>query len=292
MAFCTNCGEQLSDGSKFCSNCGATTVIHGNGNHRKTVFDGEIHKCPNCGEVLQSFVAICPACGHELRGRQSSNSIKEFSVKLAEAETGMQKISLIQSFPIPNTKEDIFEFIILASSYFDTDFFNTGDFGAELSDAWRTKIEQSYQKSKLLFRDDKDFSKIQDLYNQTHCKIKKSTQRAKRKFLIDLALRTTGLWVGLIIFIIAFVVDVSSYRDTSIYHLSAGIVMIIGALMIGRKSKPLVDVGVGIVCGVVTILLGTLLQNTFFRNGSVMELAGVATIIISIVRLVKSFVKK
>ena len=68
--------------------------------------------------------------------------------------------------------------------------------------------------------------------------------------------------------------------------------MIIGALMIRRKSEESLDVGVGVVCGILALLLGTLLQEVFRGNGSAMVLKGGTTLIIVIVRLVKSSIKK
>lgn len=293
MAFCMNCGQELTDGSKFCSNCGtATGTVKAETNERKTIYDGELHKCPNCGELLNSFVTNCPACGYELRGAKASNSVKDFAVKLSQTETDSAKVSLIRNFPIPNTKEDVFEFMILASTNFDAYFSHTGNERKELSDAWITKMEQGYQKAKLLFGNDKEFLKIQNIYDQACNKINTSTQKEKKYSLFNLALRTIGLWGGLVVFIIAFFIDIFSYSNTSIYHLGGGAIMIVGAFMIGRKSKEIIDVGVGIVCGVLSILLGTLLQEVFYGNGSMMELAGGATIIITIVRLVQSTIKK
>ena len=66
MAFCSNCGKQLVDGAKFCSGCGATvvqTTVEENAK-RKVVYEGELHKCPSCGEVLGAFVSVCPVCGY------------------------------------------------------------------------------------------------------------------------------------------------------------------------------------------------------------------------------------
>ena len=51
----------------------------------RTVYDGVVHKCPNCGETLQSFVSFCPTCGLELRGSNISNSVREFSEMLGAA---------------------------------------------------------------------------------------------------------------------------------------------------------------------------------------------------------------
>ena len=116
MAFCIKCGKKLDDEANFCANCG--TAIHNtfSSNGRKTVYDGEIHKCPNCGEIIGSFITNCLVCGYELRGVNSSNNVQEFAARLDCIQTESKKISFIGSFPVPNTKEDIFEFLILAST--------------------------------------------------------------------------------------------------------------------------------------------------------------------------------
>lgn len=48
MAFCTNCGYQLTEGAKFCFNCGTKVNMQEPSQdvHRKVAYDGEIHKCP------------------------------------------------------------------------------------------------------------------------------------------------------------------------------------------------------------------------------------------------------
>ena len=119
MSFCSNCGKQLAEGVKFCSECGAKVIESENSEQRKVVYEGEIHKCPSCGEILESFVAKCPTCGYDAALDCSSNSVKEFAMKLAATEMDSAKVVLIQNFPIPNTKEDIFEFMILAASNFE-----------------------------------------------------------------------------------------------------------------------------------------------------------------------------
>ena len=287
MAYCSNCGKQLEEGARFCLQCGAR-VIGSNMERQRVTYDGETHRCPNCGQVLQSFMINCPACGNELRGTRISSSIREFAQRLLQVETDNEKISLIRNFPIPNTKEDIFEFMILASSNLGTESSQAGDIQKEVSKAWGVKIEQGYQKASLLFGNDEDFLKIQNVYDQVYDKINTKTQNAKKKFVVDLALRTIGLWGGLFIFIVAILIELLFHSDTSIYHLGGGVIMIVGALVIGRKSKELYDVGVGIASGFLAILIGTFFDKFFHGNASIMELAGGATIIITVVRLVKS----
>ena len=61
--------REIGWGAKFCHACGASTNRHSHPTkERAQEFAGRIIKCPNCGEVLESFSACCPACGIELRG--------------------------------------------------------------------------------------------------------------------------------------------------------------------------------------------------------------------------------
>ena len=87
MAFCTNCGQPLSDEAKFCPKCGKSIdQVYTNQSQRRTVYEGELHKCPNCGEVFDSFTAKCPSCGFELNGKQVSSSLKNFIDEISRCE--------------------------------------------------------------------------------------------------------------------------------------------------------------------------------------------------------------
>lgn len=56
---------------------------------------------------------------------------------------------------------------------------------------------------------------------------KRIGKKDKRNTFLNLMLRTIGLWGGLIIFIIAFFIDIFSYSNTSIYHLGGGATIIV-----------------------------------------------------------------
>ena len=173
MPFCSNCGQQINDGAKFCPSCGTAVSNEKTNNQRKTVFEGNIHKCPNCGEVLNSFTSNCPSCGYEIRGSSNPAAVQEFAVKLASAESRQEKIAIIRNFPIPNTKEDILEFMILAST-------NIGDnLEKDISAAWQSKTEQAYQKAQIIFQDEKEFSRIQNIYSQVCVKLTKQNKIEK-----------------------------------------------------------------------------------------------------------------
>ena len=196
MAFCIHCGRELADGARFCANCGASVVAEPeqdkSGNQQKTVYDGRIHKCPNCGEQLDSFTATCPVCGYELRGTQVTSCVHELSQKLERTESPEKKVEMISNFYIPNTKEDIYEFFILAYSN-----ITAGAYGI---DAWTVKLEQAYLKAKLAFNEGEDFKYIEELYD----KINKETTK-KKLFKSKNFKATIVLSIGLVMILGGFI---------------------------------------------------------------------------------------
>lgn len=165
MAFCINCGQELAEGAKFCANCGKA-VSNNSTTQRKTVYDGELHKCPNCGELLNSFVTNCPTCGYELRSVKTNSPVNELAKKIERTSSVDEKIELITNFYVPNTKEDIYDFFILAVS-------NLEDTNYDTDDAWRAKLEQTYHKARISFGKTPEFEYIEKLYNRTRSKVSK-----------------------------------------------------------------------------------------------------------------------
>ena len=204
MPFCTNCGRQIANDAKFCDGCGIPIRqnILTNGIEGKIVFDNEIHKCSYCGAILKSFETVCPFCKLELRGSKSSNTIKEFEEKLEKATSENQRIIIVKNFPVPNTKEDIFEFMLLASSNFDMSYYLSHINEEDLSDAWLAKIKQCYQKAKLSFSNTIDFEKIQSIYDKITNNLD-SIQQQEQQRVIDKENRVAFLksktWIALVV---------------------------------------------------------------------------------------------
>lgn len=217
MPFCSNCGKEMDANSRFCAGCGAPQGAN-ESNQRRIVYEGEIRKCPNCGGIVNSFELRCGSCGHEIRGAKGSSVVSEFARKLEEIEKSRKedkpvrgligayasmfeasmgnanpvdkaKANFIMNFAIPNTKEDILEFMILANSNIDPTVIAGMANGSGYKEyqsqktvmtAWKSKMDQAYQKAKMSFGNDPDFQNIEEIYRQKNGDItkKKTTQIA------------------------------------------------------------------------------------------------------------------
>lgn len=163
MSFCMNCGQQVKDGTKFCTKCGSELVpqTKPENNEEKARYDGKIRKCPNCGEIINSFIVYCPSCGYELRDSSAANSVQGLYLELHGAASVEQKALAIRNYPIPNAKEDIIEFMILTSSNI------SGETDKNIFGAWVAKFEQAYQKAQITLQNDPAFAQIKKIYKKT-----------------------------------------------------------------------------------------------------------------------------
>lgn len=213
MSYCKNCGIALVENAKFCQKCGYPTKIEKSEyTQRQQEFVGKIYKCPNCGEVLKSFEINCPACGLELRGTRVSSAVKEFALKLEAIEarreyekprglfttleasqrmskTDEQKISLIKSFSVPNSKEDMLEFMVLATSSINMRVYDSANTDIsksekEVNAAWFSKVQQVYDKAKRSYSTDDTFIEIKALYDRCNRDIQKSMKKGIIKWVL------------------------------------------------------------------------------------------------------------
>lgn len=215
--FCNNCGtkvgtmnvdEPKSTVSTYVEEEKVSQVVPEDITERKNVYEGKIYKCPNCGDSIDAYETICEACGYEIRGRNATNSVRELQLKLEELHAKRPKkkmtnvfaqafgggqlsnvdeeiVNLIKNFSIPNTKEDIMEFMILASSNIDLKVygFNSQQYQMrnpaqrEISDAWLAKFEQALQKAKISFGTTAEFQKFQNIYEEKTKEISKTKKK-------------------------------------------------------------------------------------------------------------------
>ena len=138
MKLCIKCGNQLSDIANFCDKCGSpvsnaqTPPLTPGANEnvadetkRKEVFVGERRKCPVCGVEISAFALTCPN-GHELSGVKVSNIAKDFQEGLIKYE-GKEERDFVASFPIPNEREELGNFMLMVASILKQDMQNGAD---------------------------------------------------------------------------------------------------------------------------------------------------------------------
>lgn len=286
MAFCINCGQELADGAKFCANCGISVGANQSekNGQRKSIYEGEVHKCPNCGEILESFITNCPSCGYELRGTQGSSITLEFANKLMATTDEKQLVNLIRGFSIPNTREDVLEFFILASSNYDY-YVDHQD----VSKAWLAKLEQCHQKAKILLINEPEYSEIEKLYTEIHTKLKKARKRqllvgASKRLVSSLTVLTVKC-VGVICAIASFLKAISIDRtgENGVgFELLGGLLLIISAVLLFRKrvtAFELLFTGAG---GILTFILAKQLEN-----GAGLQLIGAVALILVGISFIK-----
>ena len=231
MAFCINCGKEIASDAKFCPECGTPSgTYRKKSTQREYTYEGKVYKCPSCGEILNSFTMHCPSCGYELRGKKVSTAVKEFALKLEAieakreyekprglfaaleaqqrvAKADEQKISLIKSFSVPNTKEDMLEFMILATSSMNMKAYDSSDTTVsksekEINAAWFSKVQQVYEKAKRSYSSDNTFSEIRELYEKCNNEIKKSKKKGIIKWCLlfgwmPVLFAVIFIWIGI-----------------------------------------------------------------------------------------------
>lgn len=145
---------------------------------KKSNKHGEIRKCPSCGATVSSIQGICPECGFEFTGVEANSSAQKLaeqidkiirdvqkqekdyhasatiSTRLMDELTGEPKFKpdervakAIINFPIPNTKSDLFEFIISLQSKIKSE-------EVEHYDAYKAKLDECIEKAEILFPQD------------------------------------------------------------------------------------------------------------------------------------------
>ena len=237
--------------------------------------------CPQCGAVVNSFLGKCEYCGTEFRGMDASKSIKEFAKFLAEEKSERQRIVIINNYPIPNTKEDIMEYMILASS-------NIGyreDLGdkdtEEYEQAWLTKFLQGYQKAKLVFARDREFAIIQKMYENTLARKGNADKEHKIRMIRKVIMENLGTVCGVIVIGIALIMDML-HLETSLVELVGVIVLIVSACHLKKRQADQLGYLLSVGSGLVAIALSYL-----YDNGSMVMLGGIVTIVVSAVSFFK-----
>lgn len=161
---------------------------------------GGINKCPSCGAVVETGNISCVKCGHTFVNMEGNNSVQRFANMIREIEgrhqtggegsasivNGLTKglgmssrkneiCSAIDTFPIPNSKEDLLEFLCFLKPKAEKDQQNKfskgmlnvvtyGAYGALSKDkitlSYKAKYEECLQKAMMFLKNDPQFEEL------------------------------------------------------------------------------------------------------------------------------------
>lgn len=146
-----------------------------------------MRKCPSCGALVPALAVSCAECGHEFSGIEASSSAQLLSKKIEEIkknasekkaalvssaqkqdknffkelllsndeeclenideDVASQIDALIASFPIPNAKNDLFDFILFLKNNIETE-------------SYKRKLNECIERATYLFPTDPLFTKV------------------------------------------------------------------------------------------------------------------------------------
>ena len=165
---------------------------------------GDVRKCPACGAIVPSMAAKCPECGYELTNVEANSSTRLLMQKIDKIQAQYAELTanvdnkdestirtrgyqvkrqlndrtaqLIQNFPIPNTREDLIEFLTLCigNSKADSIMLDGND---PVTPAWRKKLQQVIAKVKVALPNDQQ---AQELIEEYEGKRENSKKKGKK----------------------------------------------------------------------------------------------------------------
>ena len=154
--------------------------------------EGILKKCPSCGAPVESFNTKCNECGHEFRGTEASKTISSLFEKLESIErerdtiklgglTGLlagideaskqmqideiitrKKATLIQNFPIPNTREDLLEMLHFIHPKINNKASSDNNFKD-----WKARFNEIIGRAKFAYKNDKSMLAELQSYENT-----------------------------------------------------------------------------------------------------------------------------
>ena len=146
---------------------------------------GDVRKCPVCGALVPALAVSCVECGYEFTGIEASSSAQKLAKLIADTSIEVNKRlhkneinrqlaestaiqNVVNSFPIPNMKEDLFDLMMFLKGQ-----------------GYLHKFNECIERAKYLYPNDPLFAKI---VNE-----KKSQDKKDIKILLLIGLGSIGL---------------------------------------------------------------------------------------------------
>ena len=167
---------------------------------------GNVKECPRCGEPVDPMAVKCSACGYEFRNVEALKSSQRLAEKLEAIDDayrgksvekkvgfglkqdmtvfdiGREKVTVIKSFPVPTTKEDLLDFAISMQSRWSSSTMADDQLG--LKSAYKAKYDECINKSKILFPNDPMFQGVFEQHQVDKKNIWANMSTQKKAFLI------------------------------------------------------------------------------------------------------------
>ena len=169
---------------------------------------GELRKCPACGEIVNSGIAVCESCGYaftESHSIASREKLYDTLIKIEEKfeTTGFGgapdifkmkkkatlKGSTIANFPIPNTKADLLDFltylVVLAKPHSPKSYYHIiGQDIEDLGYAYWQLYSSCINKARISFAKDPNFTDFYNRYEELLEESKKFRLSRTGKFIV------------------------------------------------------------------------------------------------------------
>ncbi len=153
-----------------------TIMTENESTERKQVFVGNIRKCPNCGAQITTDTAKCPSCGFVIEKEKVSSAMDEFAKKFVSLKTEAEKRELVESYPVPNNKEDLRGFLNYAANQRDKDYPTPAN-KVFWVDAWNNKCRLIVNQAIDVFGSDAEFMQYLRTYK---AEVEKSSSENKK----------------------------------------------------------------------------------------------------------------
>lgn len=179
---------------------------------------GHVRKCPSCGAIVGAFKGTCPECGFEFTEIDANLSSRKLYEALAKENDIRRKQEIIETFPLPNAKADLLEFLTALKP-------RIYDQKSEFADAYYKKYAECIEKAKVSFAEDKQLKPFIDDFCTFEKELKKKKEiierDLKKKKIIALLQKNKKLTAIISIVVIVIIFSVISSVSSSIENAKA-----------------------------------------------------------------------
>ena len=165
---------------------------------------GTVRKCPACNAMVPAFQGVCPECGYEFTDVDANASSKKLAELLLKEKSIDKQKQIIETFPIPNTKADLLEFLTSLKP-------RISDFKDPLTTSYFKKYQECIEKAKVSFPNDKLIAPFIEAFEKEAILLKKAQKKQERKQKANVIGKGLLENIGCIIIILVVVIGISSF---------------------------------------------------------------------------------